>query len=395
MRIVFTWEWGGGSGHLRLIAPLADHLLKSGHEVAVVTRDLTRTGDLFPERRVQCLQSPLCTTAVRNPIRHPATIADLAWNLGLNDVESMSGLFRGWTDLFRLLRPDVVIADFGLASSIVAWALQLPRLRVGTGYTCPPQSSHLVAMSQCSLDEGSRSRERRLIEMISSALKSVSLPSDLDWSDIILSDQDSLLATLPPLDPYHSHRPDADYVGIWDAGGGGSPTWPTFGESKTVAYLKPFPSLPKLLEALRDARVATALVGDSIPADSLDRFAPHSVASQPGMIDFSQIARECRFAICNANHGTSAHMLSLGIPLLAVRLYLEQRITADTIQRNGWGIRVDPHQPDHFSHAIETLRSTRSYSDAAATFASKYHSLLRDGLPRALERIDLLLGGVL
>jgi hypothetical protein len=190
------------------------------------------------------------------------------------------------------------------------------------------------------------------------------------------------------LDPYHSHRPEADYVGFWDSGGGLPPRWPAFGESKTIAYLKPFASLPRLLDALRAARVATALIGDSIPTGMLHGFANHSVASQPAMIDFSHQASECRFAICNANHGTTARLLSLGIPLLVIPLYLEQRITAEVVHRNGWGIHVDPHQPDQFLDAIEMLNSRRSYSEAAAMFASKYQSFARDGLTQATERLD-------
>ena len=40
-RILFTWELGGGLGHLANMAPLAEGLAQAGHQVYVALRDLT------------------------------------------------------------------------------------------------------------------------------------------------------------------------------------------------------------------------------------------------------------------------------------------------------------------------------------------------------------------
>jgi len=47
MRIVLTWELGGGLGHMMNLRPLAAELVARGHEVFIAAGDLSRAIDVL------------------------------------------------------------------------------------------------------------------------------------------------------------------------------------------------------------------------------------------------------------------------------------------------------------------------------------------------------------
>lgn len=388
MKIVFTWEWGAGWGHLRRFRPLAQRLVDAGHELVTVTRDLVRTQACLGDLAVQCLQSPIVSSAYENVIHAPSTIADIAWNLGYDAPERITATLRGWADSLRLLDPDLIIADFGLSSSAVAAAMQIPVIRLGTGYTCPPPTHPLAGLSGMEVDRASRQREETMIGSILAALRAVHLPCEMEWPDLLGQEDRTLLVTLPALDPYREARDNVEYLGVWDVAVRARPNWPSFGDCQTVAYLKPFPSLHKLLESLHRMGVSTALVGDAIASRNLPSFTVESYRIQQGPVDLEQAKRSCRFAICNANHGTTAKLMSLGIPILAIPLYLEQRLTAHSIQEKGLGIAVEPGRPESFHKAIAQLKHDRDICDRADRFANHCQPHVKGAIERTMAKLQ-------
>lgn len=398
-RIAFTWEWGAGSGHLRLFSPIAEDLVAKGHEVTVVSRDLARTWDLFPPTRFRALPCPVLSVRPKPALRRPVNVAQLAWNLGFHKESEVVANFRVWRDLFDLLRPEVVISDFGLASVAVAESLGAMTLRIGNGYVCPPccdppAKFDFDAGQRPHSDHSGESEEfsKRVLVSIHRSLQRVGLPASPAWTQLLVPPERTLLSTIPPLDPYRSQRDGSDYLGFWEANDGDPPVWPEFGDATAFAYLKPFRALPELLTELTAASLGTVLVGDRVPDSQRPSSLDQLVRVQEGLVDLKAIQGKCRFAVCNANHGVTVRLLTLGVPILAVPLYLEQRLTASAIERAGCGIAVAPNHPAGFRTAIDRLKHDDTFSEAAAAFAEKYRGYGEDGLHRALQKIDSLIG---
>ncbi len=416
MRVLYSWEWGAGAGHLRRFAPLAKHLIQRGHEVIVVARDLA------PLQRMQRtigwipIAAPVQMMPPQRPIAQPEHLQELVWNLGWDSPDAIESQILGWKGIFKLLSPDVLLADFGLASLAVAHSLDVPAYRIGTGYTCVPTGSQPPSLPQLSQSPVGALPPDQLQELVSrkqasqqilgwlhQSLANVGLRPDCSWSTLLTSEHQTLLATVGPLDPYASYRAElkgTEYLGWWGAQTGIEPRWhgndaigiatpgAHAGAKRVVAYLKPFSMLPALLDELVRRRIQVALVGDGIHFAANDPRWNGMVSIQSQMIDWKAAARQCDFVVCNANHGTTAACLSLGLPLLAVPLFLEQRITAAAIEQQNWGVAVDPRQPATFGMAIDQLLSGPQYREGAIRFAQQYDEWSQGSLDRAKRRLD-------
>jgi hypothetical protein len=56
--VLFTWELGGGIGHLVRIKPLAEGLAERGARVWVALRDLSQADRFFDRGKVRLVQAP-------------------------------------------------------------------------------------------------------------------------------------------------------------------------------------------------------------------------------------------------------------------------------------------------------------------------------------------------
>ena len=57
-RILFTWELGGGSGHVRPYVDIISALLTRGHEISFALRNLHLAQPVLGDLNVRCFQAP-------------------------------------------------------------------------------------------------------------------------------------------------------------------------------------------------------------------------------------------------------------------------------------------------------------------------------------------------
>ncbi|NJO32674.1 MAG: hypothetical protein HC869_05580 [Rhodospirillales bacterium] len=119
------------------------------------------------------------------------------------------------------------------------------------------------------------------------------------------------------------------------------PRWPKAGGKRIFGYLKPNPHLPEILKGLIRLRLPTIVFVPGIPSESCPGFSTNlmRVVSEP--LDMQRVAQECDVAITHGGHGTTVDMLLAGKPLLVLPQQLEQRLTAQNLQRIGAGIGVE------------------------------------------------------
>lgn len=133
-----------------------------------------------------------------------------------------------------------------------------------------------------------------------------------------------------------------------------------------------------LASFLRDAGHQVTIVAKELQVIRPIRNPLLRVSDSP--LRLSGISPACDLVICNGNHGTSAKALSQGIPVFAIPLFLEQRVTAARLQRESWGVSADPQRPDLF-----VPKAIESTHDSTRDSAARYPGLVAQYGNRSLE----------
>jgi hypothetical protein len=387
LKILYAWEWGTASGHLRRFVPLASRLKDAGHEVTIVAKELHKLPSLFLFGSYPWVQSPDSGRA-RDPITSPRTFAEVAHNLGLDAKDRIAAVFGAWHEILRQHRPDLVICDFGVAASWVAAAMGIQTVRIGTGYSCPPTNAESIEFLPGPTSTSSMAE--MVLAQVAIAMQFLGLKHQPLWNEVLLPPERTLLASVPMLDPYHQNRLSDEYSGTWDHDGQLAPPWRGQGKYRALAYLKPFSSLPQLLAALHTLGVETVLYGDGIPDDLIRPVRNPQLIISEVPLSLSHLSQACDFVLCNGNHGTTAKSLAQGIPVYAIPLFLEQRVTAERVKSEGWGVFADPRLPHEYVGKATEITSS-SIRGSVSHYPSQVAIYFSRGLEHAWQKLQAFL----
>lgn len=371
-RILFTWELGGGLGHMAPYPLLVDSLTKKGHEVTFVLKDLTRAELVFGGRGIRYVQAPVRTFPVKDPIRPTFTYAHILHNIGFNDLGALSGMVNGWRNLFELLQPDLIFFDHSPTALLASRAFDVKRITIGLGFFSPPDVYPLPNMrywQKVDIDK-LRQDEDRIIGMINQLLERLHLER-IDCLAELFRVHATVLRTFKELDHYQD-RKNTRYWGVWTGISGHQPEWPPGRGKRIFAYLKPSPVLPALLATLKQLGAPTLIYGDQIPPTLIQKFNTPSIhfASKPQ--DMEKISMQCDLAILNATHATTARLLLAGKPQLLLPLTLEQDLMARNVENLGAGINMAVRHRAKTGYMLEAILASESYSNAARDFSRRY-----------------------
>lgn len=87
--ILFTWELGGGLGHIARLRPLAEAMIQQGKRVAFAVRDTKYCATIFGNTNIQWFQAPIKLGRPRRENSEPRTFADLLTNVGFGEVDEL------------------------------------------------------------------------------------------------------------------------------------------------------------------------------------------------------------------------------------------------------------------------------------------------------------------
>jgi hypothetical protein len=136
--IVFAWELGGDLGHLSGFLPLATALRQKGHDVAFVLRDLIHAESLVVSQGFPVFQAPVFTGTITGLGEAPLNYSGILLRNGYVYQSLLSGLVAAWSNLFRLLKPTLLIADHSPVALFAARTLGIQSTPLGTGFCAPP-----------------------------------------------------------------------------------------------------------------------------------------------------------------------------------------------------------------------------------------------------------------
>ncbi|MEQ8663143.1 MAG: glycosyltransferase, partial [Gammaproteobacteria bacterium] len=332
---LFAWEFGSGLGHLHMQRSLAAALAGRGHRVSFVLRDLSRAHDVLGTDAA-IYQAPVWG-APPAPPQPPREFAELLARLGYLDSRAVTGFARGWRALLALLAPDLLVCDYAPTALLATHGTALPRVMLGTGFTCPPPVAHLPFDPRQALP-GDNPLVSRVLAALNDTLRALGAAPLADLGALHTVER-QLLCTWAELDPFAGARRDrADYRGPLGSQAAGLPA-PRAGTGRRVfAYLKPaVAATVPVLQALAacDAEVLAFVPGASSALRA--QLAPSRVRIVTAALDMAAALDGCDLAVCHGGHGTTCASLLAGVPVLFIPAQGEQALTARSVAARGLG----------------------------------------------------------
>lgn len=384
-KVVFTWELGGGLGHLVRYRQLAGRLCAAGHRVEFLVREPARAAAVFGHLPVAIAAAPHGATAPATRIEAANSIPEVLLNSGFADPHALGQRLRAWCDLLSAAAPTVVIAEYSPTAVLAARALGLRAIAAGNGFCLPPPLCPMPPLRYWLAADraGLAQSEARLLANLNAALGAVGARAVGTVAEAILTPE-TFLHAFAEFDHVYD-RPDADYLGVApDAGFGLEPVWPPGEGPRVFAYLDPRVMLSEVLDACAAVGARVCLYAPGLPPEALTR-RPRVIA-MPGPVALARAAADADACLSNANVNSMMAFLLAGKPQLVVPYTLEKYLVGRRLELLGAGLSAPLRGPGDLAGKLRAVLTQRGFRRAAAAFASRYAGVDEDHVAQAMER---------
>lgn len=392
-RILFTWELGGGIGHVAPYLPLANSLREKGHEVAFILRDLRMAETSLGQDDFPYFQAPVTLRKAENEIVTPYTFAQILHNVGYGNIQLLTGLAKGWRQIFDSFRPDLIIYDHSPTALLASRNRDCKKVVIGNGFFIPPDVTPLPLLRTNPVPDMAvvAADEARILANINQVLNHLG-DTPVDRIAQLYDADEKMLMSFRELDHYLA-RPQQDvvYWGSGRSGLGSEPIWPASQGKRIYAYLKPFNTIEPLLHHLGQLRASVIIYAPDLNEAIKQKYGSPTLHFSSSPLDLEQTASSCDIAITNSTHATVVTFLLAGKPLLLLPVYLEQAILAYNIDRLGAGLNSALLHPQDMINKLQRLLDEPRFSLAAERFAKQYARDADTLEQRLMDRIDNLL----
>jgi rhamnosyltransferase subunit B len=331
-KLLFTYEFGAGLGHLNRLLAVATRLREGNELVFVlphmglgsVVREIL--GPQVEIRKGVAWRPPIDPEAKHVPTR---TFADVMQLFGYHQVQDLATAAGSWIRILEETAPSVIISDFAPTLRLAA-ATAIPMIVLGSGYTVPPAHNLLPPMRpwDLSVPPESRMHEFALLAAVNDVCAKLRRPRVDYFSDLFQGDS-TFVCTLTEFDPYGKVRSD---VLAWPFNVPNMPEAREFCQRRgpvVFCYLQAgHPTLDALLDALGTLDCTCAIyIGGARPRDLVEKCAAniHLYSTPPNL---GSVLPETSVLIHHAGLGTAYAGLMAGVPQLVFPVGLEQLITA-------------------------------------------------------------------
>ena len=366
--IHLCWELGGGLGHAGRLKMLAQALLARGHRVTLSLRDLMHTHALLADLDVPKLQAPVWLHETVG-LPQSANLAEILFRCGYLEPSALCGMVAGWRDMFTLLQPDLVVADFAPTALLAARCMGLRSASVGNGFNSPPAGAQLPSWRDVPAQRLADS-EARMLATANAVLAEYGAPAYVCAADVFLGDQ-PLLCTWPELD--HCKRADASWFGpSFVSTGGVAPQWPEGEGARVYAYLKASHAAHgAVLQALVDEGCRVLAYVPEVAGGAQPPVLSDRILYAEAPLALEATLAQAELCVCHAGEATLAQSLLAGVPLLMLPSHVEQFLSARSVALSGAGYNAAAPTAD-WRAAVRLLLNDATYRNAARAFAARH-----------------------
>ncbi len=393
-KICFAWELGQGFGHLVRYVTLVQRLVDRGDEVHFLVNDAARANEVFAATTVQVEQMERGHTPAEKAIEQPNSYADILFNFGFADPDTLERQLQPWHQRFKTLKPDVLVVDFGPTPMLANRICNIPMISSGSGFTVPPRTTPMKPLNYWSMRHREQLpvNEQAVLQTINVVLSRAGIGPLRQFSDLLIADCEWLL-TYAELDHYGG-RDGGRYLGSLSAPGFGEPpSWTEQKGSKLFAYLVSQTISDAFLEAVSKLDINLCLYAPNLNPGELDSLSTQRISRADRPVNLDLAAAECSAAVTNGGLNTVSGFLRKGVPQLALPNNLERYMVARRLELAGGGLAVGPVDTGNLATNLRAVLNDRSFARGAERFAARHRGDSVEIQARAmLADIDGLLG---
>ena len=390
-----TWELGAGLGHLVRLLPIAQRLLERGHRVYAAVRDLAAAQSVFGSGLLSVLQAPIQVRLSPSQIEKPFTFAHILHNFGFSDERDLAGRLDAWSELYRLVKPDLILFDHSPTALMASRGLPARKALIGSGFFCPPDGYPMPNLREWLQPDLAQLRkdEDAVLAGMNRLLEHRRQPPLERITQLYAQVDENFLVTFAELDHY-PNRKGARYWGAWTKISGKAPQWPQSSGPRIYAYFKQFEQLEATLKVLAELPASILIYSDGINATLQKRFTSEKLRFENSRLDLEEIGRTCDLAILNGNHGTTISLLMKGRPILQLPISLEQALLSLAVEKFGAALGADIKRPAHVERRLREMLNSTRFAAAARRFSEKYSSFdAEQQATQIVQRLEQLIAG--
>ncbi len=398
-RFLMAWEFGGGLGHAGRFKPLAQELMRRGHQVDLMLREIVHTRSLLGElsaQGVRIVQAPFWTHETVGLPNPQISLPEILMGNGYLQASSLTALVAGWQGVMRMARPDVVVADYAPTATIAARIEGIPVSTVGIGFYLPPDHSPIPPFRTWEPIQPGRVEhfEQTAHEVVNTVLGEQGAQPVDKLSDIFRGEL-PLLCTWPELDHYQRGALPAGqaYHGpTFLPSGGEAPQWPQGSGPKVFAYVRSsHPDHLPLLKALVDQGCQVLCYMPEVASGQPAPLSSPRIRYAQGPVHLRQAFAQCQLVICHAGEATLAQAVLAGVPVLMLPMQAEQFLMATRLEETGAGINVARRpRPTAFGQLASELLKQPAFAQSARALAKRYEGFTHES--QTLKLVDALEG---
>jgi hypothetical protein len=373
--ILIAWELGTGPGHLRPLRPIIDDLLARDCKVTVVARELSHIHLSLPDPRITFIQAPLSRGDSAFEQQTMTTFAHILATFGFGNKHELRATATAWHTIYDFVSPDVVVAEHAPTALLAARRSNINCAVIGNGFFLPPNVTPFAQlMPWRPADPASSMSDERAV------LRNTNLVLDL-WgceklhnvSQLYHDASQHFLTTIRELDPY-SRSSETKYYGVPQDSDGLSPDWPSGSGPRIFAYLKVYPTLPKILDTLSYIKHPTIVYVPEISPSLVSHYESTTLQFAKGPLSVATVCRECSLLVHNAGHGLTIQALLAGKPSLLIPFYAEHAVHAAAVDRMHAGVIISSPDSAHeiAVKLIMLVQNLNEFSKGAEAVAKRY-----------------------
>jgi UDP:flavonoid glycosyltransferase YjiC (YdhE family) len=375
-RVVFAWELGAFLGHVERNLAVAQRLRETGADVTFIISNLQTAEKLLAPEGFPYLPAPGFRHAHIKP-RPAINISDLLADLGYGDPTTLLSLVRSWMELWKLLKPDVIVTDYAPSAVLSAKVAGIRNLPLGPGFSIPPAQDPMPAYraDQRQLVAQLRAADQRLLPAINEVLKAFAHPAFKCVGDLF-ENPAAQVTSFPELDPF-GPRNGAQYVGPVKAPGRFEKVeWQTTRPVRIFAYLQPtMVGLDAMLSAIREPAYEAVCVIPGAPGRIVSQHNSEALRVLSAPVDLEHLLPTASLVIGYASAGLVSSSLQSGVPMLLFPNFLEHQLTGMCAERMGAAVvcLVTPTR-DLMKRSLNAMLANPAYRNSAKAFGRRYRN---------------------